>query len=118
MRKKSKNSKKKLEPVDGLGPKDIERLRSAIRQVWSWSRPRQLCVARATMADGFPRCEKCKQKVPKVYPDHIEPCGDLDEGYIRRMFVPSAKLQALCRKCHNEKTKHEREFNRAIAKNR
>ncbi len=93
--------------IDGLSPDDMKKLRSAIRQVWSWSTPRKLCIARATGKDGFARCEGCKKKVPKVYPDHIKRVGALDEGFIKRMFVASKFLQALCRKCHNKKTREE-----------
>lgn len=94
--------------IDGLSPKDVEKIRRAIRQVWSWSHPRKLCIKRATGKDGFPRCEGCKKKVPKVYPDHIAPVGDVDEGFIARLFCASTKLQALCKKCHDRKTREER----------
>jgi len=96
------------EKIDGLGADDIRKIRTAIRQVWSWSYPRRLCVERATGKDGFPRCEKCKKKVPKVYPDHIQNVGEVDAGFIKRMFVSSQFLQALCRSCHGKKTRAER----------
>ncbi len=106
---KAKKPKKVKPPkVDGLGQSDIENLRKAIRQVWSWSHARKLCLARAMDAEGFPVCEQCKQRVPKVYPDHTIPAGVLDAGYIKRMFCPSAQLQALCKKCHAPKTAAER----------
>lgn len=100
--------KNDVEKIDGLSPKDVEKIRRAIRQVWSWSWPRKLCIKRATGKDGFPRCEKCKRKVPKVYPDHITPVGDVDAGFISRLFCSSKKLQALCKKCHDRKTREER----------
>lgn len=101
--------KKKPEKIDGLSPDDIKKLRSAIRQVWSWSHARRLCVKRATdHTTGFATCEQCFAIVAKVFPDHITPCGELDGGYIERMFVPSSGLQALCKKCHAKKTRQER----------
>lgn len=105
--------KKKREKIDGLSPDDIKKIRAAIRQVWSWSTPRQLCIARAIHIDGFPRCEnkRCPKRgkpVPKVHPDHITPVGDVDAGFITRLFCPSAYLQALCKKCHDQKTYIER----------
>lgn len=100
--------KVKTERIDGLSPEDVKRVRSAIRQVWQWSYPWRLAKARAIGEDGFCYCEKCKDKVPKVYIDHIENVGDVDEGFIKRLFVPSHKLQALCKKCHDAKTKEER----------
>lgn len=101
--------KKRPEKIDGLGPKEIAQIRTALRKVWSWSRARRLALARAMGKDGYSRCERCKKKVPKVYVDHIEACGSvLDGGYIDRLFVPSKGLQCLCRLCHNAKTKQER----------
>lgn len=99
---------KTVEKIDGLSPKDVEKIRKAIRQVWSWSYPRRLCIARATGKDGFPKCEQCKKKVPKVYPDHITPVGEVDSGFIERLFTPSKNLQAICKKCHDKKTREER----------
>lgn len=102
-------ARKKLEKVDGLGPEDTKRLRSAIRQVWSWSHARRLCVRRATNHEtGFATCEICGTVVAKVFPDHIKPVGEFSEGFVERMFCPSSGLQALCRKCHGKKTREER----------
>lgn len=108
-----KRKKMTVEKIDGLSAKDIQRLRTAVRKVWSWSYPRKLCVERAIHADGFPRCEnkKCPQKgkpVIKVYADHIKPVGAVDGGFIARMWTPSRNLQALCKKCHDKKTREER----------
>lgn len=101
--------KKKPEKFDGLGPDDKKKLRTAIRQVWSWSHARRLCVARATdKVTGFATCEGCLATVAKIYPDHIKPVGELTEGFIERMFCPSSGLQALCIRCHRKKTNVER----------
>jgi len=104
----TRKSKSALLKIDGLSPKDIERIRRAVRQVWSWSTPRRICIARATGKDGFATCEKCKTKVAKVYADHIDRVGDVDGGFIARMFRPSKFLQALCKKCHDKKTRDEK----------
>jgi 5-methylcytosine-specific restriction endonuclease McrA len=100
--------KKQEEKIDGLSPKDVEKIRTAIRKVWSWSTPRRLCVQRASLGDDYYQCEGCQQKVPKIYVDHKIAVGNLDGGFIERLFTPSANLQALCKKCHAEKTKEER----------
>lgn len=106
-------AKKVFEKVDGLGPKDIKNLRSAIRLVWQRSHVRKLVVNRCTGKDGFAHCEKCKKKTPALKIDHINKVGDLlAPGYILRMFTPSVNLQGLCKKCHDEKTKLERQANR------
>lgn len=102
-------AKKETVKVDGLSAKNIEQIRRALRQVWSWSYPRRLCVKRATIVGGFGRCEKCHTVVSKVFADHIRPCGDVRApGYIDRLFTPSKNLQALCKKCHDKKTRGER----------
>jgi hypothetical protein len=111
MESQSEMAKKKLEKVDGLGPADEKRLRTAIRQVWSWNHARRLCIARATDKKGFGHCEKCKAKVPKLFADHIKPVGTFDaRTFIEKMFLPSKKLQALCKRCHDSKTREERNF--------
>lgn len=106
-------AKKKYENVDGLGPRDIKNLRSAIRLVWQRSHVRKLVVKRCTGEDGFAHCELCKKITPNLKIDHINKVGDLlDPGYIARMFTPSCNLQGLCKQCHDQKTKLERAANR------
>lgn len=103
--------KSALKNVDGLGPKDVKRLVTAIRRVWGWNYARRICLERAFDEDGFPVCEKCKTKTPKVYPDHIKPVGTFHvELFIKRMFVSSSQLQALCKNCHRLKTNKERKL--------
>lgn len=100
-------------PVDGLGPREIKAIRTALRLVWHRSHARKLVVQRCTGKDGFARCEKCKKRTPTLKVDHKTPCGDVDEGFIFRMWSPSRVLQGLCPKCHNEKTKAERKAAKA-----
>jgi len=98
----------KLKPTDGLGPKEISKIRSALRQVWHRSHARKLCVQRCTK-NGWTYCEQCKKKTPKLKIDHIEACGDVADGnYLKRLFTPSKNLQGLCDECHKAKTKMER----------
>lgn len=108
MKKASKKSEKAATADGGISAKQKQQLRSAIRQVWSWSKARKICIARATGPDGFGVCEKCMETVAKLYADHIIPCGDLDGGYFDRTFVPSTELQAICKRCHDRKTRLER----------
>lgn len=104
----AKKKKASIEKIDGLSAGDIEKIRRAIRQVWSWSHPRRLVVKRCLVEDGFSKCEQCKNVVPKIYVDHTKQVGDVDGGFISRLFVPSKLLQGLCKKCHDAKTKQER----------
>lgn len=114
--------KKKLENFDGLGPKEKRKIKIALRQIWHRSHARKLCVKRAALpkdanGDEYSICEKCKRKVPKITVDHIERVGEVDNGIIERMFVPSARLRALCGKCHGVKTKTENAEARRKKKN-
>jgi len=107
-KKPPKPKKPKPERIDGLSPVDVEKIRKAIRQVWSWSYPRRLCLQRATDATGFYRCESCRAVTPKIFVDHVARVGDVDAGFIARLFCPSSGLQALCKPCHAVKTTLER----------
>lgn len=101
--------KRAKERVDGLGPDDKKKIRSAIRKVWAWSHPRRLVLKRAARPDQFWFCEGCRKTVPKITIDHINPVGEVDgPWYITSMWCSSAHLMALCVPCHKAKTKAER----------
>lgn len=100
--------KKKVEKMDGYGPRERQQVTSAIRQVWQRSRARQLVIKRCTDGEGYPVCEQCKQRCPKIQVDHIEPLGTIDsDRYIPRLFCSSVQMRGLCKKCHAPKTKAE-----------
>lgn len=101
--------RQKLTKLDGLGPYEIRKIRSAIRIVWHRSYARALVVKRCKDENGFARCEKCKKTTPSLKIDHIKQVGDVDGGFIKRLFCPSNQLQGLCPLCHNLKTKEERQ---------
>lgn len=102
----------KLEKTDGLGPLEVKKIRTAIRLVWHRSHARALVVKRCTGKDGFLYCEKCDKKTPQLKVDHIKTVGEVDGGFIARLFCPSKGLQGLCKKCHDLKTKAERQRNK------
>ena len=94
--------------------------------------PRNACIQEARVRRGWYRCDGCKQEVPasvkielktrpgvfkkvkNIHADHIEPVIDPAVGrqswdeVIERMFVERDGYQALCHKCHSEKTEEER----------
>lgn len=100
--------KMKLKPTDGLGPLEVKKIRTALRLVWHRSHARKLVVKRCTGYDDFFYCEKCRRKTPQLKVDHITNVGEMDSGFIRRLFIPSSQLQGLCKLCHDAKTKWER----------
>lgn len=102
---------KKLKPIDGLGPREKAKIRNALRDVWRYSLQHRMVVKRCLMVgdkQGRSRCEGCKKPTAKVFVDHITPCGQIDRGFIERLFIPSKFLQGLCKGCHDPKTKAER----------
>lgn len=101
-------SREKLKPTDGLGPLEIKKIRTAIRLVWQRSHARKLVVKRCQDKEGYFWCENCHEMTPMLKVDHIVQVGDLDDGFVPRMFCPSSGLQGLCAECHKEKTKQER----------
>lgn len=98
-------AKKKIEKFDGLGPDDKTKIRTALRRVWAWSYSRRLVVKRCSVGNDFSKCELCSAIVPKIFIDHINEAGEVDSGFIERLFVSSDKLQGLCKSCHSAKTK-------------
>lgn len=100
--------KKKKEKFDGLSTEDIRKIRAALRKVWHWSYPRKLVVKRCTGEDGFFRCELCAQITPKLNIDHIVEVGQVNGGFIERLFTPSKNLRGLCLVCHRERTNTSR----------
>lgn len=100
--------RQKLVKCDGLGPYEIKRIRAAIRLVWSRCHARALVTKRCTGKDGFTYCEKCKKRCPNLKIDHIQAVGEVDAGFILRLFVPSKQMQGLCKQCHDLKTRMER----------
>jgi len=108
VKKAGKQKKIKLTPFDGLGPYEVAKIRSALRQVWHRSKARKIVVTRCTDIEGYVFCECCYQRTPKILIDHITKCGNVDAGYISRLFIPSMGLQGMCKKCHDEKTKKEK----------
>jgi len=101
---------------------------SALRQALTRWGPKSLCIKNARVSRGVYRCENCKELGPATLPpkegnkrrrknivaDHIHPIVDPSVGFtnwnewIARAFVELPKLQALCWKCHTEKTAEER----------
>lgn len=98
-------------------------IRSALRQKSRWWKPIAIVKQKAKRAYKGPnkrqkfeyQCASCLKWWPdkKVAVDHIIPCGSLSctddlPGFVERLFCEADGLQVLCEKCHNEKTKNER----------
>lgn len=101
-------------------------IRSALRNKSRWWKPITECKQKARRPYTGPnkrlkyeyQCNQCKGWYPEkqINVDHIIPAGTLTcsadlAGFIERLFCEQENLQVLCEKCHDVKTKLERNGN-------
>jgi 5-methylcytosine-specific restriction endonuclease McrA len=99
-------------------------IRSALRQKSRWWKPITQCKLKARRPYKGPnkrqkfeyQCKQCQQWFPdkQVNVDHITPAGTLRcandlPGFVERLFCEIDGLQVLCSKCHDKKTKQEKD---------
>lgn len=99
-------------------------IRSALRQKSRWWKPITQCKMKARRPYKGPnkrqkfeyQCKECQQWFPdkQVNVDHITPAGTLRcandlPGFVERLFCEIDGLQVLCSKCHDKKTKQEKD---------
>lgn len=108
--KAAKKKTKEEQKLDGgIGPIEKAEIRKVMRQLWMrLSKARKIVVKRCLTDKGFSKCELCGETVPKIHVDHIKVVGELDEGYLERLWCSSKEMQGICDQCHNGKTKEER----------
>ena len=107
----------------------VGQLRSATQR---WG-PKQKCIQRAKVGHGLYKCECCgevgpptlpppagkKRRIKNIVADHISPIVDPEIGFttyddwITRAFIELEGLQALCHKCHTEKSNEEKSIAKA-----
>ena len=98
-------------------------IRSALRQKSRWWKPIMQAKMEARRPYKGPSkrqkfeylCAHCKNWFPekKINIDHIRPAGSLNcaqdlPGFVERLFCEVDNLQCLCEKCHDVKTKSEK----------
>jgi 5-methylcytosine-specific restriction endonuclease McrA len=98
-------------------------IRSALRQKSRWWKPITECKMKARRAyKGTNKrqkfeyhCNQCKGWFPEkqINVDHIVPAGSLNcaqdlPAFVERLFCEQDNLQVLCEKCHDHKTKLEK----------
>ncbi len=99
-------------------------IRSALRRAWTRWAPKYEALAdvkRKYTGDNKRqkfeyKCAECSNYFPQkeIEVDHLTPCGSLknydDIGpFVKRLFVSKDKLRVVCKGCHKEKTKKERD---------
>lgn len=100
------------------------KIMSAARRIWLYSPMRKQAINRNKTADGFHRCEICKQLTEEIAIDHDPSVVPLDgwdswDNVLERLFCSEDKLFKLCHKCHSKKTALEanaRKHNRKLQK--
>lgn len=98
-------------------------IRSGLRQKSRWWKPITECKLDAKRPYKGPnkrqkfeyQCASCKGWFPEkqINVDHIIPAGSLNcsadlPGFVDRLFCEKEHLQVLCEKCHDIKTKQEK----------
>lgn len=90
-----------------------------VRRIFLYSPLRKEVKANAKVGKYKYKCAKCKKNFEKVVIDHVIPVVDPAVGfvdwntYIERMFCDEKNLQALCKKCHERKSKGERDASKS-----
>lgn len=99
-------------------------IRSALRQKSRFWKPILQCKLNARRIYKGPNkrqkfeylCKSCGKwfQEKKINVDHIRPAGSLNcaqdlPGFVERLFCEVDNLQVLCEKCHDKKTKTEKD---------
>ncbi len=96
---------------------------SALRRISRFWSPARECLAKARLSRGVYECQLCKKVVnnKQIKIDHIDPVIPI-EGFqnwdhvINRLFCEADGFQAICKECHDEKTKKENAQRKVLRK--
>lgn len=96
---------------------DVVRYAVSVLNRWGWTRfpSKQEALVIARVARGKYVCAHCEETFGprQIEVDHKAPRIDPKRGfvsideYVKRTFVPSSKLQVLCKPCHYKKSAEE-----------
>lgn len=91
-------------------------LMSGLRRLSRFWEPAKCVINKARIARGMYQCSSCNKIVghKEIKADHINPVIPVDgftnwNDVITRMFCEESGFQALCKDCHDIKTKKENE---------
>jgi 5-methylcytosine-specific restriction endonuclease McrA len=105
----------------------ISFVKGHLRKASRWWKPISETVKEARVERGYYLCNSCKQRVPastviegkrvkNVFCDHVNPVVDPITGFsgwdnfVNNLFCERDNLQLLCKNCHDEKSKLERQL--------
>lgn len=116
--------KKKSEPI--MSTKDSRFrsfLMSHLRKASRFWKPSDVCITNSRVFRGGHTCAICKtiHKRKDMKKDHIEPVVPIGgflswDDIINRLFVEESGWQAICKECHEKKTKEENDKRKALRK--
>lgn len=98
-------------------------LMSALRKASRFWSPARECLQNARLERGIYKCKLCSKVVSSkdIKVDHIDPVIPINgfetwDEVINRLFCEVEGYQAICKTCHDDKTKKENDQRRAIKK--
>lgn len=97
---------------------DIAKLISKAREIWQYSAIHASVKKSCKIESGVYKCQQCKKKCEVIHVDHKIPIGKQPTTFqefgqwLTLLFCDTDNLQGLCTKCHNKKTKKERQKGR------
>jgi 5-methylcytosine-specific restriction endonuclease McrA len=96
---------------------------SVLRKASRFWAPARECLTKARIARGMYKCQSCSAVVgnKEIKIDHIDPVIPIEgfqtwDDVINRLFCEEDGYQAICKKCHDEKTKKENTQRKAFRK--
>jgi 5-methylcytosine-specific restriction endonuclease McrA len=109
--------KKRSNPILSTSDKRFKTtLISVLRRFSRFWEPSSIVLKRARIARGMYQCTACSKIVgaKEIKIDHIEPVVPVTgftnwDDLIGRLFCEESGLQAICKSCHDNKTKEENE---------
>lgn len=100
-------------------------LMSGLRRLSRFWEPAKNVINKARIARGMYQCALCSKIVghKEIKADHINPVVPVDgftdwNDIVSRMFCEESGFQALCKDCHDVKTKKENDQRKAWRKER
>ena len=100
-------------------------LMSGLRRMSRFWEPAKNVITKARIARGMYQCSSCSKIVghKEIKADHINPVVPVDgftdwNDIIARMFCEESGFQALCKECHDIKTKKENDQRKSWRKER
>jgi 5-methylcytosine-specific restriction endonuclease McrA len=98
-------------------------LMSGLRKISRFWEPARECLKKARIARGMYTCNMCKQIVgaKEIKIDHINPVIPIDgfkdwDDVVKRLFCEEDGFQAICKPCHDTKTKEENSKRKILKK--